>query len=168
MTTAQLLFLSAFSLVNVVIVAAVVMVVREARRVDGGALWSATLLRRLGRLPSERTEVNRLAFYAHRLSGIAIFAFLALHIVDVSLVAISPALYDDVHELYGTVAMRLFECGLLFALLFHALNGLRLIAIDAWDLGSAAATRILNGVMIVSLLATLAGSVVILLPVVSA
>ena len=168
MTTAQLLFLSAFTLVNAAIMAAVVMVVREARRVDGGALWSKTLLWRLGRLPSERTEVNRLAFYTHRVSGIAILAFLALHIIDVSLFAFSSGLYDDVHQLYGTVVMRLFECGLLFALLFHALNGLRLIAIDAWDLGSLAATRILNGVVIVSVLATVAGSIVILRPVVAA
>ncbi len=168
MTTAQLVFLSAFTAVNVAIVASVVMVVREARRVDGGALWSRTLLWRLGRLPSERTEANRLAFYAHRVTGIAIFAFLALHIIDVSLFAISASIYDDVHDLYGTVIMRLFECGLLFALLFHALNGLRLIAIDAWDLGSAAATKILNVVVVVSLLATLAGSIVILRPVVAA
>lgn len=168
MTTAQFMFLLAFTVVNVVIVAGTVMVVREARRVDGGALWSKTLLRRLGRLPSERTEVNRLAFYVHRLSGIAIFAFLALHIIDVSLFAFSAELYDEVHELYGTVVMRLFECGLLFALLFHALNGLRLIAIDAWDIGSSAATRILNGVVIVSVLVTLAGSIVILRPVVAA
>lgn len=165
MTTAQLLFLSAFTLVNFAILAAVVVVAREARRVDGGALWSKTLLRRLGRLPSERSEANRLAFYTHRLSGIAIFAFLALHIIDVSLVAISAALYDDVHRLYGTAVMRLFECGLLFALLFHALNGLRLIAIDVWDLGVQAATKILNGVVVASVLVTVAGSIVILRPV---
>ena len=165
MTTAQLLFLCAFTVVNVAILAAVVVVVREARRVDGGALWSKTVLRRLGRLPSERSEANRLAFYTHRLSGIAIFAFLALHIIDVSLFAISADLYDDVHELYGTVVMRVFECGLLFALLFHALNGLRLIAIDIWDLGAQAAIRILNGVVVASVLVTLAGSIVILRPV---
>lgn len=168
MTTAQFTFLSAFTLVNIVIIAVTVMVIREARRVDGGALWSKTLLRKLGRLPSERTEVNRLAFYTHRLSGIAIFAFLALHIIDVSLFAFSAELYNDVHELYGTVVMRLFECGLLFALLFHALNGLRLIAIDAWDLGSVTATRILNGVVVVSLVATVLGSIVIMRPVVAA
>jgi succinate dehydrogenase / fumarate reductase, cytochrome b subunit len=167
-TTAQLLFLSAFTLVNIAIVAAVVMVVREARRVDGGARWSKALLSRLGRLPGERSEANRLAFYTHRVTGIAIFAFLALHVLDVSLYALSRERYDEVHQLYGTAIMRVFECGLLFALLFHALNGLRLIAIDAWDLGSGTATRILNGVVIVSLLVTLAGSVVILRPVVGA
>lgn len=168
MTTAQLLFLSAFTLVNVAILGAVVMVVREARRVDGGARWSKSLLSRLGRLPSERSEANRLAFYTHRVTGIAIFAFLALHIVDVSLYAWSPERYDEVHELYGTAIMRVFECGLLFALLFHALNGLRLIAIDAWDLGAGVATRILNGVVIVSVLVTVAGSILILRPVVAA
>lgn len=165
MTTAQVLFLAAFTLVNLVILAAVALIVREARRVDGGARWSTMLLRRLGRLPSERGEANRMAFYVHRLSGIAIFAFLALHIVDVSLFAISAELYDDVHQLYGTTVMRAFECGLLFALLFHALNGLRLIAIDFWDLGAAAATRVLNGVVAASVLLTVAGSIVILRPV---
>jgi succinate dehydrogenase / fumarate reductase cytochrome b subunit len=168
MTPAQLLFLSAFTLVNLAILAAVVMVVREARRVDGGARWSTMLLRRLGRLPSERGEANRMAFYVHRLSGLAIFAFLTLHIVDVSLFAVSTDLYDDVHQLYGTTVMRLFECGLLFALLFHALNGLRLVAIDVWDLGAAAATRVLNGVVAASVLLTVAGSVVILRPVFAA
>lgn len=168
MTTPQLLFLCAFTVVNIAIIAAVVAVVREARRVDGGALWSKTVLARLGRLPSERGEANRLAFYTHRVSGIAIFAFLALHVIDVSLVAISADLYDDVHQLYGTTVMRVFECGLLFALLFHALNGLRLIAIDVWDLGARAATTVLNGVVAVTVLATVAGSVVILRPVFAA
>ena len=138
MTTAQLLFLCAFTLVNVAILAAVVAGGPRGQARRRRRLLVQDVLRRLGRLPSERSEANRLAFYTHRLSGIAIFAFLALHIIDVSLFAISADLYDDVHELYGTVVMRVFECGLLFALLFHALNGLRLIAIDIWDLGSGA------------------------------
>lgn len=165
MTAAQGLFLAGFTLVNLVIVAAVVVVVTEARRVDGGARWNREVFRRLGRLPSERSEANRLAFYTHRVTGIGIFAFLALHIVDVSLYGISPKLYDNVHQLYGTPAMRIFECALLFALLFHALNGLRLVAIDVWDLGAQAALRLLSTVSVVTVVLTVAGSAVILRPV---
>lgn len=165
MTAAQAIFLLAFSIVNLAILASVIAVVREARRVDGGGYWTRAILKRLGRLPSERSEANRLAFYAHRLSGIAIFAFLGLHIIDVSLFAVSADLYDNVHQLYGTVVMRVFECGLLFALLFHALNGLRLVAIDVWDLGARMATRILTGVVATTVLLTALGSVVILRPV---
>jgi succinate dehydrogenase / fumarate reductase cytochrome b subunit len=165
MSTAQTLFLTAFGLVNLLILAAVVLVVAEARRIDGGGHWNRSVLRRLGRLPTERSEANRAAFYLHRVTGIGIFAFLGLHLVDVSLYGISRPLYDNVHELYGTPVMRLFECGLLFALLFHALNGLRLVAIDVWDLGAAAALRLLTGVSTLTAVLTVAGSVVILRPV---
>jgi succinate dehydrogenase / fumarate reductase, cytochrome b subunit len=53
-----------------------------------------------------------------------------LHVVDVSLVNASPKLYNEVHDLYGNVLLRLFEVGLLAALVFHAFNGLRIVMID--------------------------------------
>lgn len=69
-------------------------------------------------------------FVAHRISGFLVFFFLLLHIIDVSLINVNPELYDEVHKLYGNVFLRLFTLGLLFALLFHAMNGLRIIAVD--------------------------------------
>lgn len=164
MTAAQIAFLAAFTAVTLGIVAFAGVVVAGARRVDGGSHWSVATLRRLGRLPVERSEANRVAFYAHRLSGVGIFGFLCLHLVDVSLFAVSPDLYDEVHHLYGTAVMRIFECGLLLALLFHALNGLRLVAVDTWDLGAVPASRLLNGVVVLTAVLTIAGSVVILRP----
>lgn len=56
--------------------------------------------------------------------------FLLLHIIDVSLINIDADLYNEVHELYGNILLRLFEVGLLFALVFHALNGLRIVILD--------------------------------------
>lgn len=164
MTGPQICFLTAFTLVNVAIVWVVGVVVVGARRTDGGSHFSRSMIRRLGRLPAERSEANRWAFYAHRLSGIGIFAFLALHIFDVSLYAFSSSLYDNVHDLYGSPIMRLFECALLLALLFHALNGLRVVAIDVWDIGANQASRMLTGVVALTLVFTAAGSVVILRP----
>lgn len=167
MTGAQATFLAAFTLVNVAIIAAVVVIVVGARRLDGGSHVTISTLRRLGRLPAERSEANRWAFYAHRVTGIGIFAFLCLHVLDVSLFAISPPLYDEVHLLYGTAYMRVFECGLLLALLFHAFNGLRVVAIDAWDLGAASAARLLSGVVVLTAVLTVAGSIIILRPLVT-
>ncbi len=43
-----------------------------------------------------------------------------------------PRVYDQIHSLYGNVLLRTFEVGLLFALLFHTLNGLRIVAVDFW------------------------------------
>ena len=58
------------------------------------------------------------SFVAHRASGILVFFFLLLHIVDVSLINFRGGdLYNEVHELYGNILLRIFECGLLFALL---------------------------------------------------
>jgi len=166
MNFAQAVFLTAFGVVTVAIVAAVWVIVRSARRMDGGAYPSLSKLWRLGRRPAERGGMNRWAFYAHRVSGLAILAFLCLHVLDVSVYAFSPTVFDQVHRLYATVPMRLFECGLLLALLFHALNGLRVVAIDLWDLGGAAASRLLNGVVGATVVLTIAGSVVILRPVI--
>src|SRR5699024_9369120 len=89
------------------------------------------------------SEANRYAAYLHRFTGIAVALFLVLHLFDVSLFAWSSSVYDDVHTLYSTPVMRIFECGLLFALVFHSLNGLRIFAIDVWDLGMQAALRVL-------------------------
>ena len=166
MNIAQAVFLTAFAVVTVAIVAVVWVVVQSARRMDGGAHPSLSRLWRLGRRPAERGELNRWAFYAHRVSGLAILAFLCLHVLDVSVYAFSPTVFDQVHRLYATVPMRLFECGLLLALLFHALNGLRVVAIDLWDLGGAAASRLLTGVVGTTVVLTIAGSVVILRPVI--
>ena len=70
------------------------------------------------------------AFVGHRVSGVLVFFFLLLHIVDVSLINADAELYDEVHELYGNVLLRVFEVGLLFALLFHSLNGIRIVLVD--------------------------------------
>lgn len=70
------------------------------------------------------------AFVLHRITGFLVFMFLLLHVIDVSLINISTRLYNEVHELYGNVLLRLFEVGLLAALVFHAFNGLRIVMID--------------------------------------
>jgi succinate dehydrogenase / fumarate reductase cytochrome b subunit len=77
-----------------------------------------------------RGKSGQWAFVLHRITGFLVFMFLLLHVIDVSLVNISSDLYNDVHALYGNVLLRLFEIGLLGALVFHAFNGLRIVMID--------------------------------------
>jgi succinate dehydrogenase / fumarate reductase, cytochrome b subunit len=86
------------------------------------------------------------SFIAHRVTGFLVFFFLLMHIVDVSLTN-HQDLYDQVHALYHNVFMRLFECGLLFALWFHALNGLRIIAVDFFP-GAVRKERQLTGFVV--------------------
>jgi succinate dehydrogenase / fumarate reductase cytochrome b subunit len=163
-SVAQWIFVAALTVVVLAIVASVGVVLAAARRSDGGAYLTRGFVRRMARPGADRGELNGLAFYAHRISGAAIFAFLCLHIVDVSLYSFSHSLFNNVHQLYGTEPMRIFECGLLFAIVFHTLNGLRLMTIDVADLGRALATRALMGVTALTIAAGAVGSIVILRP----
>jgi len=67
----------------------------------------------------------------HRISGVAIFVFLLVHIADTALVRVAPEAYNAVIGMYHTPIMALGEAGIVAATTFHALNGLRIIAIDA-------------------------------------
>ncbi len=99
----------------------------------------------------------------HRVSGFLVFFFLLLHIVDVSLVR-WPAAYDDVHAVYGNVVLRLFEVGLLFALVFHSLNGLRIVAVDFFPGAVRNERRLLSAVVTMTLVLGVPGAYVIMLP----
>ena len=166
MSAAQLTFLALFTVVLAGVLGFSVVVLRDAVR-SGALISSPGVLYRMTRRPAERGELHRWAFIAHRLSGFAVFAFLCLHVIDIGLAAVSSSLYDDFHAIYGTVPMRLFECALLVAILFHTFNGLRLIVIDIADLGSAAALKVLYAVTVLTGLLGIAGTVVILKPVLS-
>jgi succinate dehydrogenase / fumarate reductase cytochrome b subunit len=104
------------------------------------------------------------AFVTHRVTGFLVFMFLLLHIVDVSLVNIDTELYDEVHKLYGNVFLRLFECGLLFALLFHAFNGLRIVIVDFFPGAVKNERQLTAGVVAMTLIAGIPGSIVIMWP----
>lgn len=110
-----------------------------------------------------RGRSGQWAFVAHRITGFLVFFFLLLHIVDVSLIA-WPRVYDEVHELYGNVLLRLFEVGLLGALVFHSLNGLRIVMIDFFPGSIRNERRVLSGVVALTALLTAAGGWIIMKP----
>ena len=111
-----------------------------------------------------RGKTGQWAFVSHRVTGFLVFMFLLLHIVDVSLVNIDPHLYDRVHALYGNILLRIFECGLLLALLYHSLNGIRIVLVDFFP-GAIRNERPLTGVVtFLTLAAGIPGSLVILWP----
>ncbi|MGR2753949.1 succinate dehydrogenase, cytochrome b556 subunit [Agromyces arachidis] len=69
----------------------------------------------------------------HRITGVAIFFFLLVHILDTSLVRVSPEAYNAVIAAYQTPIMGLGEVALVGAIVFHAFNGLRVILVDFWS-----------------------------------
>ena len=82
-----------------------------------------------------RGKVGMWSWVLHRITGVAIFFFLLVHVLDTALVRLSPEAYNAVISTYKTPLIGLAELGLVAAILFHALNGLRIILIDFWRKG---------------------------------
>ena len=71
----------------------------------------------------------------HRVTGVAIFFFLLVHVLDTALVRVSPEAYNAVIGTYQTPIMGLGETALVAAIVYHAFNGIRIILIDFWSKG---------------------------------
>lgn len=72
----------------------------------------------------------------HRITGVAIFFFLLVHVLDTALVRVSPEAYNAVMSTYKTPIMGLGEAALVGAIVFHAYNGIRIILVDYWRKGA--------------------------------
>lgn len=83
-----------------------------------------------------RGKVGMWSWVLHRITGVAIFFFLLVHVLDTALVRVSPEAYNVVIATYKTPIIGLLELGLVAAILFHALNGVRVILIDFWSKGA--------------------------------
>ena len=98
------------------------------------------------------------SWVAHRITGVAVFLFLFVHVLDTALVRVSPEAYDLVIATYKTPLVNLMEVGLVGAVLYHALNGLRIILIDFWAKGPRLQRQMLWVIMTVWLLLMIPGT----------
>ncbi len=73
-----------------------------------------------------------LTWLAHRMSGVAIVYFLTLHIVEAIQLFGGPGNYTEATAVYKQPWFRPFEWMLVMAVIFHALNGLRVMLYDTW------------------------------------
>jgi succinate dehydrogenase / fumarate reductase cytochrome b subunit len=76
--------------------------------------------------------IGQWSWVAHRVSGVGVLAFLFGHIVDTFAVGFGPELYNETIHLYQLWWFKPFEVALVAAVLYHALNGLRVVAFDFW------------------------------------
>jgi succinate dehydrogenase / fumarate reductase cytochrome b subunit len=75
------------------------------------------------------------SWVAHRVTGFLIFFFLLVHVLDTSLVRVSPEAYNAVIGTYKNPIMGLGEAGLVAAIVYHALDGVRIMLVDFWSSG---------------------------------
>ena len=95
---------------------------------------------------------------AHRVTGVLIFFFLFAHVLDTALVRVSPDAYNRIMDTYKTPVVNLMEVGLVGAVLYHALNGLRVMAIDFWSKGTRYQRQMMWAVLAVFLLVMVPGT----------
>ena len=74
-----------------------------------------------------KIKEGMLAWIVHKITGVAIVAFLIFHIWSMAKMSKGPEAFNVVIETYKTTFFRIGEVLLLGAVLFHGLNGLRLI-----------------------------------------
>lgn len=75
------------------------------------------------------------AWVAHRITGVAVFLLLLIQVLDTALIRLSPAGFENLVSWYRSPFGKILQTLLVAALLFHALNGLRVMAIDFWPRG---------------------------------
>jgi succinate dehydrogenase / fumarate reductase cytochrome b subunit len=104
-----------------------------------------------------RGDPGMWSWVLHRISGATIFFFLLVHVVDTALVRVSPDAYNQIIDTYKIPIVGFMEIGLVAAVLYHALNGVRIILIDFWKDGPKHQRTMLwvvAGVFITALLAS--------------
>ena len=77
-----------------------------------------------------RGGIGQWAWAVNRVAGLGILLFLALHIVDIFVAGFGPSLFDELLFLYKGPVVRILDIFLVFGLLYHGINGLRLTLMD--------------------------------------
>jgi succinate dehydrogenase / fumarate reductase cytochrome b subunit len=72
------------------------------------------------------------SWLAHRITGVAVILFLFAHVVDTAVVGWGPEAYDKVVAVYHNWVVKLLELGLVAAVLYHAINGVKIMVFDFW------------------------------------
>ena len=79
-----------------------------------------------------RGREGQWSWLAHRVTGVGIILFLFAHVVDTALVGWGPNAYNRVVAVYHNPFVRLLELALVGMVIYHALNGVRIMVIDFW------------------------------------
>jgi succinate dehydrogenase / fumarate reductase cytochrome b subunit len=93
------------------------------------AVWILRNVRE-GRSPIYTGDAGQYAWVLHRASGIGILFFLLVHVIDIMLIGLGRDVYDHSVEFYANPWIIPMEIILVGAVIYHTLNGLRIIAIN--------------------------------------
>lgn len=83
------------------------------------------------------------AFLMHRISGLATFVFLTLHIATTSTVFLAPSMYEMLVRVFRNPVVMVGEIIMAFFVVYHGVNGFRIAYNDLFhnELWAKASTR---------------------------
>jgi succinate dehydrogenase / fumarate reductase cytochrome b subunit len=118
------------------------------------------------RVVSYRVSWAQLAWFGHRLSGIGVLVYLFMHIVETSMVTLGPDVYNATLGLFRNLPIRLGEVVLMAALVYHSLNGLKVILLDFVPAATIWYRPLTLGVVIATVVAMVPLSILMVAPMV--
>lgn len=97
--------------------------------------------------------IGQWSWVLHRLTGLGVVLFLFLHVIDTAWAVTDPAGYVKAIAIYQSPLFTIGEFGLIFAVVYHALNGLRIAVMDfkpeLWKYQERAAWYVLGGTAVI-------------------
>ncbi|MHB0871706.1 MAG: succinate dehydrogenase, cytochrome b556 subunit [Chloroflexota bacterium] len=109
-------------------------------------------------------QTGQWAQLLHRITGLGVIFFLLIHVIDTAVLSWGPEAYDALASFWHQPFFRVLQVGLLGALLFHAINGIRVTIIDFWDWGSLNQERMFWVVVPLFLLLFIPGAYLMVVP----
>ena len=98
------------------------------------AIWVVRSLIQ-GGPPIYNGDPGQYAWVLHRATGIGVLFFLLVHIIDIMLIGFGRDVYDESVEFYGRLEIIPMEVALVGAVVYHTLNGVRIMLIDFTGIG---------------------------------
>jgi succinate dehydrogenase / fumarate reductase cytochrome b subunit len=124
--------------------------------------WAVSTIAR-GGAPVYWGDPGQYAWVLHRATGIGVLFFLLVHIIDIALIGLGKDLYDETVAFYATPFLIPMEIMLVGAVIYHSLNGIRIVLIDFWKAGGARLERPLwYAMMTLTVLLTIPSGIIIL------
>lgn len=118
---------------------------------------------RAGTVPVYAGDTGQYAWVLHRATGIGILGFLLIHIIDIMLIGLGRDVYNHSVEFYGNWFIIPMEILLVGAVIYHTLNGLRIIAVNFSASGPSREKKYFWWVLVGSVLITLPSAIIILI-----
>ncbi len=103
-----------------------------------------------------RWKTGMFAWIMFRVTGIALVVYLSMHIMVISNLH-DPGKFNQTMEFLGSWKFRLVELGLWAAVLYHAINGIRIFIVDFFS-GSLYQAKLFWALMLLYAVLFLAGA----------